>query len=191
VFCMHGVALAEPFAGGLLVVAHPQIERVAMSAPAARVWVIMRNLRRGLTKPLSYLAFAGISQEMRAPRTVDSSRIPRVATRARRRAAADSLMDSCRFDSRYLGIILQHRAHNWIELRVSSFPLDDRKAAVAIQVIVAAAFECIVLVHDHSSVDQREPVIRADRPVDPPVKNVDLQQGRTLSTQYCGVWEYR
>ena len=42
-FCMHGVALAVPFAGGLLVVAHPQIERVAMSTPAAHIRVNMRN----------------------------------------------------------------------------------------------------------------------------------------------------
>jgi hypothetical protein len=48
VFCAHGGALAEPlagglFAGGLFVVAHPKIERAAMSTPAARVRVIMRN----------------------------------------------------------------------------------------------------------------------------------------------------
>jgi hypothetical protein len=42
VFSMQG-ALAEPLAGWLLVVAHPQIERMAISTPAARVRVIMRN----------------------------------------------------------------------------------------------------------------------------------------------------
>jgi hypothetical protein len=58
-------ALVEPFAGGLLlVVAHPQIERVAMSTPAARVQVIMRILRLGLKKRASYLAFAAISPDM-------------------------------------------------------------------------------------------------------------------------------
>jgi hypothetical protein len=47
VICAHGSALAEPladglFAGGLFVVAHPQIERAVMSAPTTRVRVIMR-----------------------------------------------------------------------------------------------------------------------------------------------------
>ena len=63
-FCMHGGALAEPFAGGLLVVAHPQIKRVARSAPAARVRFIMRIPPTTLKKPPSYLAFTGISQDV-------------------------------------------------------------------------------------------------------------------------------
>jgi len=41
VFSAHG-AFAELVAGWLLVLAHPQIERMAMSTPAARVRVIMR-----------------------------------------------------------------------------------------------------------------------------------------------------
>ena len=77
-FCMQGGALAEPFAGGLLVVAHPQIKRVARSAPAARVRFIMRipptDFKKAAILPRFYRDFSGCNKRW-APRTLDASRI--------------------------------------------------------------------------------------------------------------------
>jgi hypothetical protein len=77
VFCVHGGALAEPFAGGLLVVAHPQIKRVARSTPAARVRFIMRNpptdFKKAAILPGFYRDFSGCNKRW-APRTLGASR---------------------------------------------------------------------------------------------------------------------
>jgi hypothetical protein len=79
VFCMHGVALAEPFAGGLLVlvVAHPQITRVARSTPAAPVRFIMRNpptdFKKAAILPGFYRDFSGCNKRW-VPRTLEASR---------------------------------------------------------------------------------------------------------------------
>jgi hypothetical protein len=69
VFCVHAGALAEPFAGGLLVVAHPQIKRAAMSTPAARMRFIMRNPPTDFEKtailPRFYKDFSGCDKSGR------------------------------------------------------------------------------------------------------------------------------
>ena len=78
VFSMQGAALVEPLAGGLLVVAHPQTRRVAISTPAAHVRVIMSNPPTEIWKKRRfYSTFARISKDVTktgAARTVDKSR---------------------------------------------------------------------------------------------------------------------